>query len=72
VQWEYRKITLNGHHRKGDDVEVLSEAGRAGWELVTIMPNCIAYLKRPGERTQIQNSQDSGVTRPKPKYRVEG
>jgi hypothetical protein len=49
VDWEYQKIYLNGHHRRGDDIELLSEAGRAGWELVTVTANSVAYLKRPLE-----------------------
>ena len=47
--WRYRKIALNQHHRKGDDVELLCEAGEEGWELVSILPNNIAYLKRKVE-----------------------
>src|SRR5215813_10062511 len=45
MDWDYQKIYLNGHHRGGDDIELLSEAGRAGWELVTVTANSIAYLK---------------------------
>ncbi len=44
--WEYRKIALNQQARKTDDVDLLCEAGLDGWELVTILENNVAYLKR--------------------------
>ena len=47
--WEYRKINLNELLRKTDDIDVLTDAGAKGWELVAIAPNNIAYLKRPLE-----------------------
>ena len=46
TEWEYLKIRLNDHNRKSDDVELLCDAGREGWELVAIQPNNVAYLKR--------------------------
>ena len=46
MQWEYQKILLNEHHRRGDDLDLLRAAGERGWELVTIAPNNVAYLKR--------------------------
>ena len=49
VRWEYRKIPLNEHPRSGDDIDVLCDAGENRWELVTILPNNVAYLKRPRE-----------------------
>jgi hypothetical protein len=61
VDWEYRKIYLNGHGRRSDDIELLCDAGEAGWELVTVTPNCVAYLKRP-------TKNDAATERP-PKYR---
>src|SRR5262245_50306045 len=45
-QWEYQKIALNQLPRKTDDVDVLCEAGSRGWELVAILANNMAYLKR--------------------------
>jgi hypothetical protein len=36
---------LNQHHRGGGNVELLCDAGEEGWELVSILPNNIAYLK---------------------------
>ena len=44
--WEYTKIALNELPRKNDDIDVLCDAGEDGWELVAILPNNIAYLKR--------------------------
>ena len=32
--------------RKVEDVDVLCDAGKDGWELVGISPNNMAYLKR--------------------------
>jgi H-NS histone family len=45
-EWEYLKIALNQATRKTDDVDLLCDAGEEGWELVVIMPNNVAYLKR--------------------------
>ena len=45
-EWEYRKIDLNQLPRKTDDIDLLCDAGEEGWELVAIMSNRIAYLKR--------------------------
>ena len=73
MEWEYRKIALNEHPRRSDDIDVLSALGEEGWELVTITPNSIAYLKREIEGDEPTQSQTdkagevvSGV---KPKYR---
>jgi H-NS histone C-terminal domain len=46
TEWEYRKIALNQLSPKTADVDVLNDAGDKGWELVAILPNNIAYLKR--------------------------
>jgi hypothetical protein len=48
-QWEYRKLDLNDVPTKLQDTDLLTAAGRDGWELVTITGNNIAYLKRPRE-----------------------
>jgi DNA-binding protein H-NS len=73
VEREYRKIALNDHSRRSDDIDLLSALGEEGWELVTITSNSIAYLKREiegGEPTQSQTDKPgevvSGV---RPKYR---
>jgi hypothetical protein len=49
-EWEYRKLDLNDVPRKGNDIDVLCDAGREGWELVSIGLNNFAYLKREIER----------------------
>jgi H-NS histone C-terminal domain len=46
TQWEYRKIRLNDLARKSDDIDLLCDAGEEGWELVVMLPNNVAYLKR--------------------------
>ena len=63
VHWEYRK-NLNDHGRRGDDIELLCDAGEAGWELVTVTPNSVAYLKRPAP-----TSMSDAATDRRPKYR---
>jgi hypothetical protein len=45
-QWEYSKIGLNQLPRKTEDIDVLNDAGLDGWELVAILANNVAYLKR--------------------------
>src|SRR5688572_32420317 len=46
AEWEYRKIDLNQQHPRRDDIDILNAAGAAGWELVGIASNNMAYLKR--------------------------
>ena len=46
MSWEHRKINLNELPRRRDEIDALCDAGMDGWELVTILPNNIAYLKR--------------------------
>jgi DNA-binding protein H-NS len=45
-KWEYKKIALNEVPRGDDDIDVLCDAGEQGWELVSVLPNGVAYLKR--------------------------
>ena len=49
TRWEYRKFDLNDVPRRADDIDVLLNAGKDGWELVAVTTNNIAYLKRPLE-----------------------
>jgi hypothetical protein len=46
-QWEYSKRNLGDAPTKTDDIDLLNDAGRDGWELVAITVNNLAYLKRP-------------------------
>jgi len=45
-QWEYLKIAHNQLSPRAADVDVLNDHGDEGWELIAILPNNIAYLKR--------------------------
>ena len=45
-KWEYKKLALNEAPRKGDEIDLLCEVGEEGWELVAMLPNGVAYLKR--------------------------
>jgi hypothetical protein len=49
--WEYSKVDLNDLPRKTEDLDLLNDAGAEGWEVITIAPNRIAYLKRQIERS---------------------
>ena len=46
AKFEYEKVNLNYIPREGDDIDLLDELGKEGWELVGITANNIAYLKR--------------------------
>jgi hypothetical protein len=72
VEWEYRKILLNEHLRSGDDIELLCQAGKEGWELIAIAPNSVAYLRRAiaGMPRPPEGPHETDATAPtKPKYR---
>jgi hypothetical protein len=45
-QREYQKVDLNDVTRKHDEIDILNDAGKDGWELVTITTNNMAILKR--------------------------
>jgi hypothetical protein len=49
-EWEYIKIDLNDLPRNTEGIDLLNDAGKEGWELVTLTSNNIAFLKRPIRR----------------------
>jgi Domain of unknown function (DUF4177) len=63
-EWEYRTLDLNDLPRKTEVVDVLNDAGENGWELVTITPNQIAYLKREAEK---RHAKSAPKTTPPPR-----
>jgi hypothetical protein len=48
-RWEYRIVNLSETSRGARDIDLLADAGEQGWELVTVTPNNMAYMKRPVE-----------------------
>jgi hypothetical protein len=48
-RWEYKKLVLNEAPRRGDEIDLLCDAGEEGWELVAVQPNGVAYMKREVE-----------------------
>jgi hypothetical protein len=47
ARWEYLTIDLANLPVRTDEIDLLDEAGEQGWELIAIMSNEIAYLRRP-------------------------
>ena len=64
TDWEYRKINLNLHGPKGDELDLLNAAGAEGWELVGITSNNIAYLKRELEELAPAPTGYTGIATP--------
>jgi hypothetical protein len=54
TEWEYRKIDLSYLPRKTEDIDLLCDLGKGGWELVLISANNVAYLKRQIEQPQVR------------------
>jgi len=72
MRWEYQKINLNDAARRGDEIDLLCDAGADGWELIDILSNNIAYLKRAHPDDALEPAaQERGElsTSVKPKYR---
>jgi hypothetical protein len=64
-QWEYCKRSLGDVPARSDEVDVLNDAGEAGWELVCITSNNIAYMKRPIGGTAAPEPQPKPAARRK-------
>jgi DNA-binding protein H-NS len=67
MHWEYRKINLNDQPRRSDEIDALCGAGEQGWELVTILPNNLAYLKREVAEREAEDAKvesDQSATAP--------
>ena len=47
VRWEYLTLDLANLPGRIDEIDVLNDAGEEGWELIAIMTNKVAYLRRP-------------------------
>jgi hypothetical protein len=47
ARWEYLMINLAYLAARTGEVDVLNDAGEQGWELIAIMTNNVAYLRRP-------------------------
>ena len=61
-EWQYRKIDLNQLPRRTDEINVLCDAGEEGWELVTILQNNVAYLKREvGDEVSEARARNGGA-----------
>ncbi len=64
AEWEYSRINLNEVPRRTDDIDLLNDAGKEGWELVTITTNNIAFLKRQiGEPARVPMRRKAAVAR---------
>jgi hypothetical protein len=62
-EWEYSTINLNEVPRGADDIDVLNNAGKDGWELVTISTNNVAFLKRQiGEPARVPATRRKTAT----------
>jgi DNA-binding protein H-NS len=61
-KWEYEKIAPNETPHRGDEIDLLCDAGEDGWELVALLPNGVAYLKREVMDTLSESAEeDSNV-----------
>ncbi len=61
-KWEYRKIALNEAPRRGDELDLLCDAGGEGWELVAVLPNGVAYLKREISDVAMSSGEEAAVS----------
>lgn len=61
-KWEYKKLALNEAPRRGDEIDLLCDAGDEGWELVAVLPNGVAYLKRELEDVDAGIEAEAGAS----------
>jgi hypothetical protein len=59
-QWEYTTLNLSEVPRRALDTDLLNGLGRDGWQLVSILGNGRAYLKR--EIAPAQPTKRRGTT----------
>jgi hypothetical protein len=59
VRWEYLTIDLAYLPARTDEIDLLNEAGEQGWELIAIMSNHVAFLRR-----QVDNPADAPANPP--------
>jgi hypothetical protein len=52
--WEYRKLELSSLPAKSTEEAALNEAGKDGWQLVSITSNNVAYFKREVAKVSIR------------------
>ena len=62
-KWEYKKIALNEPPRGSDDIDLLCDAGEEGWELVAVLSNGMAYLKREIKGTGASDREERELAR---------
>jgi H-NS histone family protein len=69
MPWQYMKLSLNDAPRRSDALDLLCDAGEEGWELVTVLSNNVAYLKRPIGGTAQPEGDSDRPDQAKAKYR---
>jgi hypothetical protein len=67
VRWEYHALDLADLPGRVNEVEMLNKAGEDGWELIAIVANHVAYLRRqvdepdaPDDRSTRRRRQSVG------------
>lgn len=58
--WEYKKIDLNSPPIKKSSEDLLNEAGREGWELISVSSLGVGYLKRPKPQPKSTEAKHPG------------
>lgn len=70
MNWEYKRLDLSDPPHGTTDMDMLNEAGYAGWELVALTANHVAILKRqvaasPGRVASTQRARSRSAVPPK-------